>query len=97
MNSRRDFLQKLAGSAIAFSLLPGSSSAASPGQSPTGITQTFPAGDSTSDIPYTGPVLRVAIMGLGSHGILYESQISGCHQWDAFQSSSLEEQVQYPR
>jgi hypothetical protein len=53
MNSRREFLQKISGSAIGLSLLPGHLPAACtslPGEA------------------YDGPVLRVAIMGLGGYG-----------------------------
>jgi predicted dehydrogenase len=53
MNTRRDFLQKLTGSVLALSLLPREGSA-----SPLEF----------SGQPYDGPVLRVAIMGLGSYG-----------------------------
>ena len=53
MNSRRNFLQKLTGSAIAFSVLPKY-----------GLTET----NDFFNEPYDGPVLRVAIMGLGSYG-----------------------------
>ena len=53
MNSRRDFLQKLSLSAVALPFLPSYSSATS----------------NDLDIePYQGPVLRVAILGLGSYG-----------------------------
>lgn len=49
MNSRRDFLQKITASAVAFSF--------------------FPSGrENLLQQPYQGPVLRVAIMGLGSYG-----------------------------
>jgi predicted dehydrogenase len=61
MNTRRDFLQKLTGSAIAFSLLPGASSAA---------TKEAP--------PYDGPILRVAIMGLGSYGTRVAEAMQSC-------------------
>lgn len=49
MNSRRDFLQKITASTVAFSF--------------------FPSGrENLLQQPYQGPVLRVAIMGLGSYG-----------------------------
>src|SRR6266498_4231018 len=51
MNSRRDFLQKIAAATIALPFLP------QPGS----------ANKSLYNKPYDGPVLRVAIMGLGSH------------------------------
>jgi len=53
MNSRRDFLQKLSLSAIALPFLPSYSSASS---------------INPDSEPYQGPVLRVAILGLGSYG-----------------------------
>jgi predicted dehydrogenase len=70
MNSRRDFLQKLTGSAIAFSLLPGSTSAA---------CNTHPAeGNSPFAPTYDGPMLRVAIMGLGSYGTRVAEAMQSC-------------------
>ena len=62
MNTRRDFLQKLTGSAIAFSLLPGQTS----------------AGPSPLARPYDGPILRVAIMGLGSYGTRVAEAMRSC-------------------
>lgn len=53
MKSRRQFLQKLATSALAVPFLPALSSGRTSG---------------LDSIPYDGPVLRVAIMGLGSYG-----------------------------
>lgn len=53
MNSRREFLQKLTASAIALPLLSKFDS---------------PKNKSIYDLPYDGPMLRVAIMGLGSYG-----------------------------
>jgi predicted dehydrogenase len=53
MNSRRNFLQKLTASVIALPLV----SAFEP--------ETY---DVVDDKPYDGPILRVAIMGLGSYG-----------------------------
>ena len=52
MNSRRGFLQKISASALALPFLPSVSFAKSP----------------VPDVPYQGPVLKVAIMGLGSYG-----------------------------
>lgn len=63
MRSRRDFLQKITASAVAFSLLPRSGSAS---------TNIF------SDKPYQGPVLRVAIMGLGSYGTRVADAMQSC-------------------
>lgn len=54
MNSRRDFLQKLTATAAALPLVSYAASAA----------QTIP----TEHSSYDGPVLRVAIMGLGGYG-----------------------------
>lgn len=63
MNSRRDFLQKLTGSAIAFSFLPNH----------------LLAEESTIDPrPYDGPMLRVAIMGLGSYGTRVAEAMQTC-------------------
>jgi predicted dehydrogenase len=53
MSSRRDFLQKLTLSAISLPLLPSFDSKSI---------------EEIDDQPYDGPVLRVAIMGLGSYG-----------------------------
>src|SRR5882762_8065027 len=57
MNSRRDFLQKLTGSALALSLLPRH-----------GWTNAAALSSPADHEPYDGPMLRVAIMGLGSYG-----------------------------
>src|SRR5688500_7293214 len=62
MNSRRNFLQKLAASAIAFPLLPDLAS----------------ANNSVPAEPYDGPVLRVAIMGLGSYGTRVADAMQAC-------------------
>ncbi|HEX8356511.1 MAG TPA: Gfo/Idh/MocA family oxidoreductase [Segetibacter sp.] len=53
MNSRRNFLQKLTGGVAVLPLLPSYASASA---------------KSVSEEPYQGPVLRVAILGLGSYG-----------------------------
>ncbi|MES1215998.1 MAG: Gfo/Idh/MocA family oxidoreductase [Bacteroidota bacterium] len=63
MNSRRDFLQKLAASAIA---LPFLSEFETAGKSKFSNTQ------------YEGPVLRVAIMGLGSYGTRVADAMQAC-------------------
>src|SRR6185369_1471153 len=65
MNSRRDFLQKLAASAIAFPLL------AAEGNEKKESTIVHPQ-------PYDGPVLRVAICGLGSYGERVASRMQAC-------------------
>ena len=52
MNTRREFIQKISGSAIALSVLPAYLPAA---------CTTLPAE------AYDGPVLKVAILGLGSY------------------------------
>jgi predicted dehydrogenase len=53
MSTRRDFLQKLAASTIIIPFLPGDTPATLPGK---------------KNAVHDGPVLRVAIMGLGSYG-----------------------------
>jgi predicted dehydrogenase len=63
MNSRRNFLQKLAASAITIPFL-------SPGE----LTTRQPAERSR----YDGPVLRVAIMGLGSYGTRVAEAMQAC-------------------
>jgi predicted dehydrogenase len=52
MNSRRDFLQKITAASIAFSF----------------FKHTKASGKFLNSKPYDGPMLRVAIMGLGSYG-----------------------------
>jgi predicted dehydrogenase len=62
MNSRRDFLQKITGGLILLNL-PGTSAAS----------------DVLSDeTPYEGPILRVAIMGLGSYGTRVAEAMQAC-------------------
>ncbi|MEQ9443584.1 MAG: Gfo/Idh/MocA family oxidoreductase [Cyclobacteriaceae bacterium] len=63
MNSRRDFLQKLTASALAWPLLPE-----------------YDAADIRSlyNQPYDGPMLRVAIMGLGSYGTRVAEAMQDC-------------------
>jgi len=58
MNSRRNFLQQLTASVIAFNL-------------PAGSNNFFKEG-------YDGPVLRVAIMGLGSYGNRVAEAMQSC-------------------
>lgn len=62
MNSRRDFLQKITASAVAFSLSRQDSA---------------PMKD-LYEQPYEGPVLRVAIMGLGSYGTRVAEAMQTC-------------------
>jgi predicted dehydrogenase len=63
MTTRRDFLQKMTGSAIAFSVLTRSAAARQP----------------LPGLPdYDGPVLRVAIMGLGSYGTRVAEAMRSC-------------------
>jgi predicted dehydrogenase len=64
MNSRRDFLQKLSLSAIALPFLPGSS--------PLNLE------DIHNQTYQQGPVLRVAIMGLGSYGTRVADAMQSC-------------------
>lgn len=63
MNSRRNFLQKITASAVAMSFLPKAGSANQP---------------SAPDEPYQGPLLRVAIMGLGSYGTRVAEAMKDC-------------------
>src|SRR6478609_3079165 len=62
MNSRRDFLRKMAAATIAVPFLP------QPGS----------ANKSLYNKPYDGPVLRVAIMGLGSYGTRVAEAMKDC-------------------
>src|SRR5687768_6084574 len=63
MNSRRGFLQRIASSAIAFPLLASNKTQA----------------ESVGTIEdYEGPVLRVAIMGLGSYGTRVADAMQSC-------------------
>jgi predicted dehydrogenase len=62
MNSRRDFLQKIAATGLAFPFL----------KSHAGNTSGF------YEQPYQGPVLRVAIMGLGSYGTRVAEAMQTC-------------------
>jgi predicted dehydrogenase len=64
MNTRRDFLQKLAASAVAFPSITSFAAATVP-----------VVGCNT---PYDGPVLRVAIMGLGSYGTRVADAMQSC-------------------
>jgi predicted dehydrogenase len=63
MYSRRDFLQKLSGSALVLSAMPG-----------TLVAGCVNANTST----YNGPVLRVAILGLGSYGTRVADAMRAC-------------------
>jgi len=63
MNSRRDFIQKLGISALALQLAPVSGWAYS---------------EYKNNEPYDGPVLRVAIMGLGSYGTRVAESMQAC-------------------
>jgi predicted dehydrogenase len=63
MNSRREFLQKLTASAMAFSFLPEFDTEKN---------------DYTDNRPYDGPMLRVAIMGLGSYGTRVAEAMQSC-------------------
>lgn len=66
MNSRRDFLQKIGGSVLALHLAPLVAQARS--EKP----------DDTFEAPYSGPVLRVAICGLGSYGTRVAEAMQDC-------------------
>lgn len=63
MKSRRDFLQKLTLTTAGLSLLQLETS-----------TSTF----NSPELPYEGPVLRVAIMGLGSYGTRVAEAMTAC-------------------
>src|ERR1700730_2768312 len=63
MNSRRDFLQKLGVSAIALPFLP---------------LHGFTSNKQSYKQPYEGPILRVAIMGLGSYGTRVAEAMQSC-------------------
>ena len=63
MHSRRDFLQKLTGGAVALSVLP---------------RQAFANDKDLMTHPYDGPILRVAIMGLGSYGTRVAEAMQSC-------------------
>ena len=62
MNSRRDFLQKITAATIAFPFL----------------KQAAAANKSINRKPYDGPVLRVAIMGLGGYGSRVAEAMRDC-------------------
>lgn len=62
-NSRRHFLQKITGSALALTVLPHIGMAGNP---------------DLYEQPYDGPVLRVAIMGLGSYGSRVAEAMQSC-------------------
>src|SRR5687768_8918051 len=63
MKSRRDFLQKITASAVALSFFPRQATANA---------------DLLDDQPYEGPILRVAIMGLGSYGTRVAEAMQSC-------------------
>ena len=63
MNSRRKFLQKITATTLAVSFT------ASYGMENTSLF---------NDLPYEGPVLRVAIMGLGSYGTRVAEAMKSC-------------------
>src|SRR3977135_2619942 len=63
MNSRRDFLQKLGVSAIALPFLP---------------LHGFTTNKQSYNQTYEGPLLRVAIMGLGSYGTRVAEAMQAC-------------------
>jgi predicted dehydrogenase len=63
MNSRRDFLQKISASAFTLPFMPSLSLAST---------------DKSVEEPYQGPVLRVAICGLGSYGTRVAEAMQSC-------------------
>ena len=64
MKSRRKFLQNITASALALPLL--------------SKQEYFENSDQATNIPYKGPVLRVAIMGLGSYGTRVADAMKDC-------------------
>jgi predicted dehydrogenase len=71
MNSRRGFLQKLGASALALSFLSATERANPSGRYATSDKELV-------DLPYDGPLLRVAIMGLGSYGTRVAEAMQSC-------------------
>jgi predicted dehydrogenase len=63
MNTRRDFLQKLTGSLFVLPMVPATAAAAM---------------DQLQKLPYDGPVLRVAIMGLGGYATIVANALQSC-------------------
>src|ERR1035438_9542313 len=63
MNSRRDFLQKITASALAFTFLPNQESR---------VRANPP------ERKYDGPMLKVAIMGLGGYGTRVAEAMQSC-------------------
>ena len=64
MNTRRKFLQNLTASALALPLL--------------SKQEYFENSNRANKIPYNGPLLRVAIMGLGSYGTRVADAMKDC-------------------
>ena len=62
MSSRRQFIQKVSAAAFAYPI----------------ITQTAAACTSSQKTEYDGPLLRVAIMGLGSYGTRVAEAMQDC-------------------
>ena len=63
MNSRRDFLQKVSASALSLPFIPSLSLAEQ---------------EKRNELPYQGPILRVAICGLGSYGTRVADAMQSC-------------------
>ncbi len=63
MKSRRDFLQKISASAFALPFVP---------------SLTLADTNKAAELPYQGPMLRVAIMGLGSYGNRVAEAMQAC-------------------
>lgn len=72
MNNRRKFLQHLTGGIVALPFLPLGSFAA------TGAEATDTEVNTSPEQPYAGPVLRVAIMGLGGYGTMVAEAMRAC-------------------
>jgi hypothetical protein len=62
MNSPREFLQKITGGLVVLNL----------------PAESFASSNPSSPSPYEGPVLRVAIMGLGSYGTRVAEAMQSC-------------------
>lgn len=77
MDSRRDFLQKLAATAAGLPLIPLAAPAHA-AATPAISSPAAAARHAFYNKPYQGPVLRVAIMGLGSYGTRVAEAMQSC-------------------
>lgn len=67
MSSRRNFIQKMSAAAFAIPVISQTAAACTSGETKTSATE-----------PYDGPLLRVAIMGLGSYGTRVAGAMKDC-------------------